>query len=453
MTGWRMDMSKNLNMTQGNPLRLLIRFALPLMFGNVFQQLYMLVDTAIVGRGVGLDALAALGCVDWLNWMMLGLAQGFTSGFSVRVAQKFGEGDQEGMQAFMGQSAVATVVLAVLCMVLGQAMLPLFLLFLRVPDDLYSLSALYTRILFAGLPGVFFFNYCSAMLRAVGDSKTPLIAVTAASFTNILLDIVAVFVFGWGVTGAAIATVVSQCLSGIICWVKIRRTPQLSFAKGCLRPRRDILTNLLKIGMPAAGKNLVIAVGGMVVMTVVNTFGTTFIAGVTASNKLYGLLEIAALSYGYAITTYVGQNYGAMRFDRIRAGIKSAAYLSVVTAVVISVLMFLFGRPITMLFISAEDPAQAIQAGTVAYRYLCVMASCLPVLYLLYLLMSALQGMGDTVRPMISGIVELVMRTAVAVAVAYTGYAMGIFGAEVAAWFGSTLYLWYHFRKRMKKEI
>ena len=446
-------MGKNVTMTQGSPLKLLFFFSLPLMFGNVFQQLYMVVDTAIVGRGVGMEALAALGSVDWLNWLMLGLAQGFTQGFSVRVAQKFGEQDEESLHIFMGQSAVAAGALGLMCVAVGQLTLPLLLGFLRVPEGLYGMAQLYTRILFAGLPVVFFFNYCAAMLRAVGDSKTPLIAMTVASVTNIVLDVVAVFVLGWGIAGAAIATLIAQCLSGVICFVKICRTPQLKITGKSLLIHWDVLKNLLKIGAPAAGKNLLIAISGMIVTMVVNTLGTTFIAGFTASNKLYGLLEIAALSYGYAITTYVGQNYGAMRFDRIKAGIKSATLLALATAVVIGALMILLGRPITMLFISGEDPLEVQQAGQIAYRYLCVMASCLPVLYMLYLLISVLQGLGDTVRPMISGIVELVLRSAVAGIVAYTGYKMGIFGAEVAAWIGSALYLWYHYRKRARREL
>lgn len=446
-------MSKTLNMTQGNPLKLLIRFSLPLMFGNVFQQLYTVVDTAIVGKGVGMAALAALGGVDWLNWMMLGIAQGFTQGFSVRVSQKFGEEDIPGLHRFMGQSALLSAVLALFCVLLGQLALPLFLRFLRVPAELSGMASLYTRILFAGLPAVFFFNYCSAMLRAVGDSKTPLIAMAAASVVNIVLDIIAVFVLNWGIAGAAIATLLAQCLSGIICLIKICRTPLLKFSKSDLVPDRKVLGNLMGIGSPSAAKNMIIAIGGMAVMTVVNTFGTAFIAGFTSTNKLYGLLEICALSYGYAVITYVGQNYGAMRFDRIKAGMKSAAVLAVATALVISALMFLFGRPITMLFISTENPADAAQAGNVAYQYLCVMAAWLPVLYILYLLFSALQGLGDSVRPMISGIIELVCRVVIAVAVAFIGYKSGIYLAEIFAWTGAVIYLWYHLRRRLKQGI
>lgn len=446
-------MSQTLNMTRGNPWKLLIRFSLPLMAANVFQQLYTVIDTAIVGQGVGMDALAALGCVDWLLWLILGIAYGFTQGFSVRVAQKFGEGDQKGLQLFMGQSLVLSGILAVACTLLSQLCLPVLLWMLRVPEELAPMAELYSRIIFGGLPVVFFFNYCSAVLRAVGDSKTPLVATAVASVTNIVLDLVAVFVLKWGIAGAAIATLIAQVLSGVICLVKIVHTPQLRFQKSDLPLRRDIQMNLVKIGSPAAIKNIIISVGGMVITSVVNTFGTTFIAGYIASAKLYGLLEIAALSYGYAITTYVGQNYGANQPDRIKAGMKSAAVLAIGTSVLISALMFLFGRPITMLFISTENAAQAVEAGNVAYSYLCVMASFLPVLYTLYLFLFALQGLGDTVQPMISGGVELVLRVGVAIVIAYTGYEMGIFGAEVVAWIGAAVYLGYHYFRRMKWGI
>ena len=445
-------MGKTLNMTQGSPWKLLLRFSLPLMLGNVFQQLYTIVDTAIVGRGVGIEALAALGCVDWLNWMMIGIAQGFTQGFSVRIAQAFGANDEKSLRRFMAQSALATAGLALLCAVAGLLGIPLFLRLLRVPEDLMPLSALYIRILFAGLPVVFFFNYCSAMLRAVGDSKTPLIAMTIASVVNILLDLVAVYVLGWGVAGAAAATVFSQILSGAICFIKILHTPQLRFGKDALQPNRPLLGNLLRLGSPVAIKNIAVAAGGMVVMAVVNAFGTTFIAGFTSTNKLYGLLEICALSYGFAINTYVGQNYGAGRMDRIRKGMKSAAVLAVLTSLVIAAMMFLFGRQIAMLFISSEDPVQANQAGDIAYAYLKMMAAGLPVLYLLYLLFSALQGLGDTVQPMISGFVELFFRLTVAGIVAWTGHQTGIFYAEITAWIGSALYLWYHLNKWFKKK-
>ena len=445
------NMARTLNMTQGKPMKLLFLFALPLMGGNVFQQLYTVVDTAIVGRGVGLDALAALGTVDWLNLMMLGLAQGFTQGFSVRISQKYGEGDLPRLKQIVAQSAVLTVLIALCGAVLSQLCLPLFLRMLRVPPQLQGMAALYTRILFGGFPAVMFFNYCSAVLRAVGDSKTPLMAMSAAAVSNIILDAVAVFWLGWGIAGAAAATVAAQILSGIICVWRILKTPELHFSRSLLKPDAALCADLARLGAPMAIKNVIIALGGMVIQTVVNGFTMSFIAGFTATNKLYGLLEIAALSYGYAVTTYVGQNYGAGNYSRIRCGMKAAVVLSLSTAAVIAGLMVGFGRPITLLFISAEDAALVAAAGQTAYHYLCVMSAALPVLYLLYVYQAALQGMGNSVVPMLSGIIEFALRLGGAALIAFTGYQNGIFGAEVSAWIGAAVFLGIHYYRSVKR--
>jgi len=356
-------MTKNINMTAGHPGKLLFVFALPLMLGNVFQQLYTVVDIAIVGRGVGMDALAALGTVDWLNWMFLGIAQGFAQGFSVRMSQKFGEGDGEGLKKTIGVSARLCIGIALGALAVAQLGLPLFLKLLQVPEDLKSMAILYSRIILAGIPATMFFNFCSAVLRAVGDSRTPLLAMLVAALTNIVLDCVAVFGLGWGIAGAAVATVLSQCLSGALCAVKIARSPQLHFTKKHMARDASLEKALMGLGTPVAMQNVIIAVGGMAIQSVVNGFEKSFIAGFTATNKLYGVLEIAASSYGYAVTTYTGQNYGAENWDRIRKGIRWAVGISLATAAAIGMVMILFGREITGLFISSEDPALAQAAG------------------------------------------------------------------------------------------
>ena len=430
-------MARTLNMTTGSPMKLLFSFALPLMFGNIFQQLYTIVDTAIVGRGVGMLALAALGTVDWLNWMMLGIAQGFTQGFCIRMSQKFGAQDMEGLKQTLGTSILLTAIVAAVGTLVAQLGLPLFLKWMQVPAYLTASATLYSRIIMGGFAAVCFFNLCSSTLRSVGDSKTPLIAMVIAATTNIILDFVAVFVLRWGIAGAAAATVFSQVLSGTLCAIKIWQTPELRFETRHLTMNLFTAADLMRIGIPAAVKNIIIAVGGMVVQTVVNSFDSmSFIAGFTATNKLYGLLEIAALSYGYAVTTYVGQNYGAGLVPRIRSGVRAANTLALLSSVVIAAVMLIFGRPITMLFISREDAALALEAGETAFRYLQLMSVSLPILYVLYVYMSALQGMGNTVAPMWSAAFELLIRLTVAFLVAQIGYRNGIFWAEVGAWFG-----------------
>ena len=438
-------------MTAGHPGRLLFFFALPLMFGNMFQQFYTVVDTAIVGRGVGMDALAALGAVDWLNWLFLGIAQGFSQGFSVRMAQKYGQGDTEGLKQTIGVAARLAIIISAASVAVAQLGLPLFMQLLHVPADLKPMSEIYCRIVMSGIPGVFFFNFCAATLRAVGDSKTPLIAMITAALTNVVLDCVAVFGLGWGIAGAAAATVLSQCLSGAICARKIWRSPLLRFSKKHMSKDTALEKILLGLGAPVATQFTVISVGGMVIQSVVNGFAKSFIAGYTATNKLYGILEIAASSYGHAVTSYTGQNYGAGKIDRIRSGVRWAAGISLLTSAVIATVMVVFGRPITMLFISREDAALAAAAGETAYTYLRVMSTALPALYLLYVFRSALEGMGKTNISLLSGIAEFCIRVGGAFIVGRTLMQNGIFYAEVGAWIGAAILLCIAYYRHMAK--
>lgn len=435
-------MSKRmLNMTQGHPAKLLMAFALPLMLGNMFQQLYTVVDIAIVGRGVGMEALAALGTVDWMNWMYLGLVQGLSQGFSVRLAQEYGRGDLAAFRKSLGNAVWLAVLSALVTALVAQVALKLFMQMLGVPDGLWAQAELYSRVILLGIPAMMYYNLAASVLRAVGDSKTPLIAMVVAAVTNIVLDCVAVFGLGWGIPGAAAATVAAQVVAGTLCAVQIGKNPALRFGKADLRRDGRLQGQMMGLGLPVAAQNLVIAAGGMAVQSVVNHFDTSFIAGFTSTNKLYGLLEIAAISYGYAVTTYTGQNFGAEKWQRIRQGTRWAAVISVITAVAIGAALLVFGRQITGLFLSNEDPAQAAAAGDTAYHYLSVMAWCLPVLYLLYAYRSALQGMGNTRVPLLSGVVELVMRVSAAIVVGNIAWQEGIFYAEVLAWTGAAALL------------
>ena len=442
---------QQMNMTIGRPMGLLFSFALPLMFGSIFQQLYTVVDVAIVGQGVGLTALAALGTVDWLNWMLFGIAQGFTQGFAIRVSQKYGEGDRDGLRLVLGQSARLSVWLAVIAILISQGGLHLFFRLLKVPAELYPMAELYTRILMAGMPISVLYNFTSSVLRAIGDSKTPLKAMTAASVTNIVLDCIAVFVLDRGIAGAAVATVIAQCLSAFICLAKMKRTSVLWFDRSHMAADKTISRGLIALGAPITLKIAIIALGGMIIQSVVNSFDMAFIAGFTASNKLFGLLEIAAMSYGFAITTYVGQNYGAGLYDRISHGIKDGLILSLLTSVLIGALMLIFGRDITMLFISSDSAALVAKAGDVAYLYLAAMSLSLPALYVLYVYQSALQGVGNTVATMISGGLEFCIRLIGSVIIIVTGFANGIFIAEVSAWFGAAAFLTFSFYRCFKR--
>ena len=432
--------AKITNMTEGSPSKLIITFALPLMVGNIFQQLYTVIDTMVVGRALGVSALAALGATDWLNWLFSGLVQGFAQGFSILMAQEFGSGNYKRLRKVIFNSLILSVICSLLILVISQACAHPILTLLHTPDDIMDNSLLYLRIIFLGMPVIMAYNLYASILRSLGDSKTPLHAMIAASITNIVLDLIFVLVFHWGIAGAAIATLLAQLLSSVYCFYFIRRIEILKTAKEELVMEKAICGKLLLLSSPIAFQNTVIFIGGMIVQSVVNSFGVLFIAGFTATNKLYGILESAATSYGYSMSTYAGQNLGAGNIKRIRKGVRSAMLIALATSFTISFIMLLLGRYILTWFLSG-DPAQIEAALEIAYHYLAIMSLFLSTLYLLYIIRSTLQGTGDTFMPFVSGIAEFVMRVGAALILPRFLGQDGIFYAEILAWIGADVIL------------
>ena len=428
------------NMTEGKPARLLLTFSLSLVAGNVFQQLYTVVDTMVVGKYLGVGALAAVGASDWLNWLMLGVIQGLTQGFGIKMAQEFGAGREDDLRKSVGSSAVLSALSAVALMVLGQLAARPVLMLLQTPAEIMEYSLLYLRIMFAGVPIVMLYNLLACILRSFGDSRTPLNAMIVASLTNIVLDYLFVMGFAWGIAGAAAATLIAQAVSSVFCFWYIKKITFLKMAKGDFQLQKDRTIRLFLLGLPMAFQNGIIAIGGMIVQFVVNGYGVIFIAGFTATNKLYGLLEIAATSYGYAMVTYVGQNLGAGKIERIRSGMRAAMGIAMTTSIFIALSMLLLGKYILGLFISGT-PEVVEQTMQIAYFYLAVMSVCLPILYVLHVTRSAIQGMGNTVLPMLSGVAEFIMRTLSVILLPMLMGERGIFFAEIAAWMGADVVL------------
>ncbi len=428
------------NMTEGRPGRLILAFAIPLMAGNIFQQLYTVVDTMVVGKFLGVQALAALGAADWLNWMMLGIIQGLTQGFAIKMAQEFGAEKYRLLKKVIGNSGIMAAFFSLVLTLGGQFLAKPVLLILHTPGEILPNTLLYIRIMFMGIPVVMVYNLLACVLRSLGDSKTPLHAMVIASLTNIVLDVLFVYYFRWGIGGAAIATLIAQMISSVYCYHHIRRIDILSLSRDDFRMDRGLSVRLVGLGLPMAFQNAVIAIGGMIVQMVVNGFGVIFIAGFTATNKLYGLLEIAATSYGYSVVTYVGQNLGAKKWKRIRSGVNAALVVAIITSVFIGIVMLATGKWILGWFISGT-PTQVEEAMRVAYFYLAVMSVSLPVLYVLHVLRSAIQGMGNTVLPMLSGIAEFFMRTMAVLFLPHVVGEVGIFFAEILAWFGADVVL------------
>lgn len=435
-----MEAEKLKDMTEGKPLFLIISLAFPLMLGNIFQQLYTVVDTMVVGKVLGVNALAALGAADWLNWMMLGVITGFTQGFSIHIAQEFGSKNIEGLKETVGVSAKLAFGIAIFLLIGSQIGAKFILHIMNTPDDIFEGAFLYLQIMFAGIPIIMAFNFFASILRALGDGKTPLYAMIVASFVNIGLDILFVMVFHWGIRGAAFATITAQLCASIYCFFALRKIPILKLEKRHWNMQQDLSRKLLGLGFPMALQNTLIAIGGLVVQFVVNGFGVIFIAGFTATNKLYGILEVASTSYGYAMTTYVGQNLGAGKKGRIKQGMKAAVFVAILTSFVISAIMLLFGRSIVGLFISGT-PEEVQEAIEIAYHYLTIMSWFLSILYLLFIYRAALQGLGNTIVPMLSGFAEFFMRIVTALWLSKLMGQNGIFYAEVSAWIGATVIL------------
>lgn len=428
------------NMTEGKPSALIFTFALPLMIGNVFQQLYTVVDTMVVGKGLGVSALAALGAADWMNWLMLGIIQGITQGFGILMAQEFGAGRYEDLRKTIGCSIALSFLSSVVLLFGGQAVARPVLELLQTPPEIIDNSLLYLRIMYLGIPIVMSYNLFATVLRSLGDGRTPLHAMIVAAITNIVLDLLFVLVFGFGISGAAIATLIAQMISSLYCLYHIRKVEILTLASSDYKLNSQLSSKLLMLGFPMAFQNAIISVGGMIVQFVVNGFGVIFIAGFTATNKLYGVLEVAATSYGYSMVTYSGQNLGAGKLDRVRKGMRASLWIALVTSAIIAVIMLAGGKAILSCFISGT-PEEFEQTLGIAYYYLAIMSICLPILYVLHVTRSTIQGMGNTVLPMASGIAEFIMRAATAILLPLVIGETGIFYAEIMAWMGADIIL------------
>ena len=438
------------DMTKGNPGRLILMFAVPLMVGNVFQQLYTMVDTVVVGQVAGVQALAALGAVEWIMWMVLGVSSGITQGFAILMAQDYGARKWKQLKKTVAHSYVLTTITAVLLFLTSQIFAHWILSFLNTPDNIIGMSLLYLRIVFCGIPVVAAYNVFAGVLRSLGNSRTPLVAMVIAAGINIILDLVFVAGFHMGVAGAALATVIAQCFSALYCFIIVRKIEIVHITRDDFRAVPGLNRKLLSLGTPILFQDVIISVGGLAVQFVVNGYGFLFVAGFTATNKLYGILEMAAISYGYAIVTYVGQNLGAGQISRIKKGVHVSGFLAFLTSAFISVMMFIFGKHILRMFISG-DPAQTEQVLGIAWHYLSIMASVLCILYFLYVYRSALQGLGDTMIPMLSGVVEFFIRVGVALLLPKIMGQNGIFYAEITAWTGAAVLLAVSYYIRIRK--
>ncbi|WP_411336840.1 MATE family efflux transporter [Ruminococcus gauvreauii] len=443
-------MNRVKDMTSGNPTTLLLLFALPLILGNLGQQLYMIVDAIIVGQGVGVKALAAVGATDWTYWLVLWTIQALTQGFGACIAKHFGEKDHVKLRKSIAMSIILCVGIGIFLTLTALLMVLPMLKILQTPADIFDGASSYLFTMFSGTLIVMAYNMISAILRAFGDGKTPLIAMGIAAGTNIALDLLFVMVFRWGIAGAAAATLIAQLIAFLYCFLALRHIEFIRLQPSDWKADKMVIRELCRMGFPLALQHVLIAVGGMILQSRINIQGFIFVAGFTATNKLYGLLESAAISLGYATTTYMAQNHGAGQGDRIRKGLKSVTLITLLMSVCSAVPAILGGKHLLKLFISSSD-GSAPEVLAVAYQYLVIMGGLLFILYFLHGFRSTLQGLGDAVSPMISGVIEFFMRISAALLLTEFWGSIMLFLAEPLAWIGAAAYVmgacWFRFRK------
>ncbi len=429
------------DMTKGSPLLLILRFCLPMVFGNILQQFYNLADTAIVGRCINSDALAAIGGTGAICFLVIGFATGLCTGLSIPVAQAYGAGDTKELRRCMANAAwiaaVTAAVLTVLTIVFCRPLLQI----MQTPAEIIDAAQTYLIVIFAGLCATILYNLLAGFLRAMGDSATPLLFLAVSSVLNILLDFALIRFFGLGVMGAALATVISQAISAVGClYFMYRHFDILTFERDELPPRPDYIARLCGIGLPMAFQFSITAIGSIILQTAINGFGAEIIASVSTAQKIQNVVGGPMESLGITMATYCGQNLGARRIDRIRSGLKCAVFTSLIYAVGAYAFSFFLGRYFVLLFLSPEDPA----FGTImefAVRYLRISGLFYPVLAVLFVLRNSLQGMGYSFLPMSAGIVELAARVfAVAVLVSGLGFT-GICLASPTAWVAADVLL------------
>ncbi|MDR1253106.1 MAG: MATE family efflux transporter [Treponema sp.] len=424
------------NLTVGNPALLILSFAIPLFAGNLFQQFYNMADTFIVGRTIGVKALAAVGSTGSLSFLILGFMMGFTQGAAILTSQRFGAGDTAGIRrSFAATIVISTGVTVVLMAVSIISAGPLLAL-LRTPADIIDDARLYIIIIYWGIPAALLFNLLSNTMRAIGDSHTPLLFLVAACIINIVLDLVFILVLHTGVEGAAWATVIAQLISGLLCIPVIaRKLPALRLSAADLRLSPKELGEHLRLALPVGFQMSIIAIGTVAVSYALNMLGTTAVAAFTAAMKIDQTAVMVLNSFGMAMTTYSAQNYGARKIDRIRQGIIQCAGMSAAYSVFMGLVFLFFGRFFATLFLG-KDSGEAL---SMSHAYLIINGACYLFLSLLFIFRQALQGLGDSLTPTVAGIMELVMRTFAAVILGNIFGFNGICFASPLAWLGALI--------------
>ena len=437
------------DMTNGNPAKLILAFTIPVALGNIFQQFYNIADSIIAGQFIGVDGLAAIGSTTSLIFLVTGLVNGLTSGFSIWISQWFGAGKIDTMRHY---AAMSIYICAAFIIVMTGGLLianePI-LRMMNSPEHLIGDISSYMAIIYAGLIVTFAYNALSGVLRALGDSKSPLYFLIISSVINIILDIVFIAIFHMGVEGCGYATVIAQGISSILCFIFIlKKFHILRLTKKDFEISFRTIGELLRLGIPMALQFSITAIGTIIVQRAVNVFGPSKMAGFAAAGKIQGLACTIFVSFGVTIATYVGQNRGAGKIDRVKKGVYITQLMLFVSSITLMVLIYFFGKYILLAFVKPSE-TEVLMAG---HTYFKTIIWAYPFLASIFLYRNALQGMGYGFVPMMGGIFELIARAGVVAIISGHANYVGVCLTDPAAWVAALIPLVPYYFWIMKKK-
>ncbi|ALB28565.1 MATE family efflux transporter [Companilactobacillus heilongjiangensis] len=437
-----------IDLTQGRPMKVIFLYTIPLLLGNFFQQFYSLIDTLIVGKTISVDALASVGATGGLTGLVIGFAQGMTSGLTILTAQKYGANDERGVRKSFASGIIISICIAVIFTILALLIAYPLLVVMQTPKVLIHDSFIFLEIIFAGIFSFVGFDFLGNTMRALGDSRVPLFFLIVSTVLNILLELVFILYLHMGVAGAGLATVVAQTITFVILYFYIRRhIPYLILTKSDFKIDKAEIKKLLQISLPMGFQSSIIAIGSIILQVMLNTLGANAVAAYTVAGRVEQIATLPAFSFGLALVNYTAQNLGGKKFDRILQGVKDGILISVSASLIIGAFLIFFGRSISHLFMngSQETVLHLVQI----YYYF--NGSSYFILSILFIVRYTLQGLGNQKAPTIAGIAELLMRVFAGIVLVRL---FGFYGAAMAnplAWMGSVLVLVSTWRMELKK--
>lgn len=425
-----MSKSNAKDMTTGNPTKLIIGFALPLLLGMLFQQVYSLMDTIIVGKALGVSALAAVGATGSITFLIIGFCLGVCSGFGLPIAQRFGAKDYKSLKKYVGNASILAIIITVFMTILTVLLCRNILEIMRTPADIIDLSYSYLIVIFAGIPATILYNLLSSYLRSLGDSVTPVVFLVLSAILNIALDLLFILNFHMGVAGAGLATIISQAISGVLCLIYIiKKVELLHTTKEDWQLDPYCVNNLLMMGLPMGFQYSITAIGSVILQAAVNTLGSIAVASMTAAGKISMFVVCPFDALGSTMATYGGQNVGAGKLDRLGKGVWSATVIGTIYSIIIFVVLYFFSNNLALLFVDKTETVVLTQSR----YFLLINAAFYIALALVNIVRFMIQGMGFSGFAVLAGVAEMIARALIGlIFVPIFGFTAACFASPLA---------------------